>query len=329
MSLLAARRARALPRLTPGAYRRVTLVAAVLVAVIIVTGGAVRLTQSGLGCPAWPNCSTGRLTPRAASDSHAMVEFVNRVFTLLVSLAVAAAVLGSFARVPRRRDLTWLSVGLVLGVVGQIVLGGITVLTDLNPVAVMSHFLLSIAVLGDAVVLHVRAGCPDGASLGPAVRPPVLRMGWLLVAVAAVVVVTGTVVTNTGPHAGDRRAHRFDLYLPSVARVHGSSVMVFLGLVLLTLWLATRDGVVSPRMARRLTALLAVLVAQAGVGYWQYFTGVPPLLVGVHIAGATAVWSATLAVLLGCYQPRVVTERADTADRVGGVARRGDVLAST
>src|SRR5438309_109390 len=136
-----------LPRLSPAAFRQITLVAAVLLAVIIVTGAAVRLTDSGLGCPAWPNCAAGRLTPHSASDSHAMVEFVNRVFTGLVSVVVIVAVLGSLLRDPRRRDLVWLSLGLVGGVVAQAVLGGLTVLFDLAPPFVMAHFLVSIALL--------------------------------------------------------------------------------------------------------------------------------------------------------------------------------------
>src|SRR6185503_1224576 len=121
------------PHLSPEAYRRITLVAAILLAIIIVTGGAVRLTDSGLGCPSWPNCSAGRLTPHSASDYSAMVEFVNRLFTGLVSIAVIVAVLGSLVRTPRRRDLVWLSVGLVAGVFAQAVLGGLTVLFEIPP----------------------------------------------------------------------------------------------------------------------------------------------------------------------------------------------------
>ena len=151
----------ALPRLSPKAYHRITLVALVLLGAIIVTGAAVRLTGSGLGCSDWPTCEQGRLV--APLELHPMVEFVNRVFTGLVSVAVILAVLGALVRAPRRRDLTWLALGLVAGVVGQIVLGGITVLTDLHPAAVQSHFVLSIA--------H-RVGCSRAAPAGRrAARP--------------------------------------------------------------------------------------------------------------------------------------------------------------
>ena len=131
-----------------------------MLAAIVVSGAAVRLTGSGLGCPDWPNCDDGRLV--APIEKHALVEFTNRTITGLVSVAVILAVLGSIWRVPRRRDLIWLSWGLVAGVVAQIVLGGVTVLVDLSPPFVMAHFLLSMALLADAVVLHDRASQPDG-----------------------------------------------------------------------------------------------------------------------------------------------------------------------
>jgi len=285
------------PTISPRTYRRITLVAAILLGIIIVTGAAVRLTQSGLGCPRWPNCSTGRLTPRSASDYHAMVEFVNRTFTGILSVAVIVAVLGSIWRVPRRRDLTWLSWGLVAFVVGQIVLGGVVVLLDLAPWAVMWHFLLSTAALAGAIVLYHRAGRPDDAIVGRPVDDTVLTMGRVLVGVATLVLVTGSVVTNTGPHAGDRKAKRFDFTLLSVARLHGITVMVFLTLVVATIWIAYRRGVL-PRLQGHLTVLLVAVVVQGAIGYIQYFNGVPPLLVGFHIVGAVVVWSATISFAL-------------------------------
>ncbi len=291
--------------LSPSAYRRITLVAAILIAIIIVTGAAVRLTNSGLGCPTWPNCATGRLVAHEASSVHQKIESANRMFTGLVSIAVIAAVLGAFRRRPRRRDLLWLSVGLVAGVVGQIVLGGITVLVDLHPAAVMSHFLLSMLLLADAVVLYHRAGIPDGSTDRRAVGSGLVNSGRFLVALVTLVVVTGTIVTNTGPHAGDKAAKRFDFYLPAVARVHGTTVMIFLAAVLGFLYVAHRSGALA-RLQRAITVLLVLLVAQAGIGYTQYFTGVPPLLVGIHVAGAAAVFTATLALYLRMFDPVAV-----------------------
>jgi heme a synthase len=306
--------------LSPTQYRRVTVVAALLLASIIVTGSAVRLTGSGLGCPDWPNCEPGRLTPYAANDFHAMVEFVNRMVTGLVSLAVIVAVLGSIVRTPRRRDLVLLSLGLVAGVVVQIVLGKLVVEKLLSPPWVMSHFLVSMALLANALVLCRRAGQPDASFARrrvPIASPPVVWMSRVLVAIAAVVVVTGTVVTGAGPHSGDvpgtsQRATRLELHIPDVARVHGTAAMVLLALVLVTL------GVVYTTRApnavvRRLGVLLAVLVAQAGVGYAQYFNGIPALLVGIHVAGATALWAATVWFALG------VTERPAPAERMADV----------
>jgi cytochrome c oxidase assembly protein subunit 15 len=287
-----------LPRLSPAAYQRITLVAALLLAVIIVTGGAVRLTGSGLGCPDWPSCEPGSLTPHKASDVNAMVEFVNRMFTGLVSLAVVIAVLGSLLRVPRRRDLVWLSVGLVVGVFAQAVLGGLTVLFELQPQFVMAHFLVSLALLTNALVLYRRAGDPDGVPAQPTTAPVVRTLGRALLVVAAIVVTTGTIVTATGPHGGDEDAKRFAFDIRVVARIHGTSVIVFLVLVLATLWVLRRTH--APRdVQQRLGVLLVVTLAQAGIGYAQYLTGIPALLVGFHLAGATAVWSAVVWFYLG------------------------------
>lgn len=286
-----------LPVLSPAAYRRVTLAAVVALAFIVVTGAAVRLTGSGLGCPDWPTCADDRLV--APLEYHAMVEFVNRTVTGVVSVAVILAVLGSLRRLPRRMDLTWLSLGLVAGVVGQIVLGGLTVLFELKPGFVMAHFLLSMVLIANAVVLHERAGRPDTGDPHRA-RPPAVvdrdvgRLGSLAVVAAGMVLFLGTVVTSSGPHGGDENAERLNLAVPDVARAHGASVVLFLGLMLVTLW-RLRSGPAAPaHVMRRGEVVLAVAVAQAALGYAQYFNGVPALLVGFHVAGAVAVWIATL-----------------------------------
>jgi cytochrome c oxidase assembly protein subunit 15 len=268
----------------------VTLFALVALAFIIVTGGAVRLTGSGLGCPDWPTCASDRVV--APWEYHAMVEFANRTITGLVSVAVMLAVLGSLLRVPRRRDLVWLSVGLVAGVIGQIVLGGLTVLFELRPGFVMSHFLLSMVLLADAVVLHHRAGRPAGPTR-PVVGTDLVALGRLEVAAAGLVIFLGTVVTSSGPHGGDARAPRLPFLPADVTRLHGIAVTLFLAVTLVTLW-RLRQRKSPPELFRRGEVLLAVLVAQGGLGYLQYFTGVPAVLVGFHIAGAAAVWVAVL-----------------------------------
>ncbi|MDP9071221.1 MAG: COX15/CtaA family protein [Actinomycetota bacterium] len=282
-------------RISPAAYRRITLVALLALAFIIVTGGAVRLTGSGLGCPDWPNCDEGRLV--APLEYHAMVEFVNRTVTGLVSLAVILAVLGSLLRQPRRRDLVWLSLGLVGGVIGQIVLGGLTVLFDLRPPFVMAHFLLSMLILWNAVTLHWRAGQPEGPRTAIVV-PEVRRLARLVLAMTAVVVVLGTVVTAAGPHGGDENVERLDVPLHQAARLHGTAVVVLLAMVVTTIVLVRRTAAPAP-VRRRGLVVLAVLLAQAAVGYVQYFTGVPVVLVAVHIAGAAAAWAAVVRFNLG------------------------------
>ena len=309
------------PHLSPEAYRRITLVAAIMLAIIIVTGASVRLTDSGLGCPSWPNCESGRLTPHSASDYNAMVEFVNRVFTGLVSISVIVAVLGSLVRTPRRRDLVWLSWGLVGGVFAQAVLGGLTVLFELKPGFVMAHFLVSIVLLTNAIVLYRRAGVPDALMTEPNARivtDRVVALGRALLVLASLVLVTGTVVTGAGPHSGGGEGDeitRIDLRIPDVARVHGTTVMVFLGVVLLTVFVAARDR--APRaVMHRLTALLIVLLAQAAVGYAQYLSDIPPLLVGIHVAGATAVWTATVWFHLGLFERRPVMAEARSSPPV-------------
>lgn len=298
---------RRLPRVSPVAYRRVTLAAQFLLAFIIVTGAAVRLTGSGLGCTDWPTCESGRVV--APLEYHPMIEFGNRLVTGAVSIVVVLAVLGSLLRVgPRRRDLVRLSLGLVAGVIGQIVLGGVTVLSHLWPPFVMSHFLLSMLILWCAVVLHHRAGEPDstaGEARAPVVDDTTWRLGRLLVVAAALVVFMGTVVTGTGPHpgsSGDQLVDRLPFSLHDVARIHGALVMAFLALVLVVIARLVRTG--APGHVRRQSELLLlVLVSQAGVGYAQYFLGVPALLVAVHVAGAVAVWAAVLRFSLGLSVP--------------------------
>jgi cytochrome c oxidase assembly protein subunit 15 len=312
-----------LPRLSPALYRRITLVAVIALGFIIVTGGAVRLTGSGLGCPDWPTCARDRLV--APWEYHAMVEFVNRTITGLVSVAVILAVLGSLVRRPRRRDLTWLSAGLVAGVIGQIVLGGLTVLFHLDPRLVMSHFLLSMVILADAVVLHHRAAQPDDGTPRPVVSPDLRRLGRLVVASAALTIFLGTVLTGSGPHGGDEEVDRLGLFVPDVARVHGISMIIFLALVLVTLWRLRQDGAPAA-LLRRGEVLLAVLVAQAVVGYVQYFTGVPVLLVGVHILGATLVWATVVSFFLG-FSTREIGPRP--AVPASGDGRPSELLPST
>lgn len=294
-------------QLSPSTYRRVCLFAVWALIFIIVTGAAVRLTGSGLGCKDWPTCSNNRVV--APWQYHDMIEFGNRVVTGLVSIAIMAAALASLFRRPRRKDLSLLAWGLVLGLVGEIILGGELVLNHLAPQLVMAHFMYSLVLLCDAVVLYHRAGFQDGAvdergraqPACPAVPvvPTELRvMGGLMVVAVSLVIFLGTVVTSTGPHGGDPTAPRFQYSLHDVARLHSSAVILFLGLTVVTLWRMMRAG--APHdVIRRGELLLAVLIVQGSVGYLQYFTGVPAWLVQIHVTLAALLWLVTLRFVLG------------------------------
>jgi cytochrome c oxidase assembly protein subunit 15 len=279
-----------LPRLSPRAYQRITLVALVALVFIIVTGAAVRLTGSGLGCSDWPTCEENSLV--APLEYHAMIEFVNRLITGLVSAAVIVAVLGSLIRQPRRRDLTWWSLGLVAGVIGQIALGALTVLFELRPPFVIAHFVLSIVLVWNAVVLHQRGRYASVASL-PVVAPKVRALSRVLIVAAAAVILTGTIVTGTGPHGGDEKVDRLSFSLEAVARVHSATVWIFLALTIVTLIILRKTGA-PESVDRHARLLVGAIIVQGAIGYIQYFTGVPPWLVILHVFGSVVIWVTVL-----------------------------------
>jgi heme a synthase len=283
--------------IAPSTYRRITTLALASLAIIVVSGAAVRLTGSGLGCTDWPACHDESFVSQG--EYHDSIEFLNRLFTGVVSVAVILAVLGSLRRSPRRRDLTWWSLGLVAGVLAQIVLGGLVVIFHLTPWLVIGHFLLSMVLVWNAVVLRNRAG-HDGSPAPPMVSDGTLRLGRVLVAGGIAAIVTGTLVTGSGPHGGDEDVERLPFLIHTVARVHGAVVMTFLALVLVMAWRLKQDGA-TDALWRRYTTLLVVLVAQAAIGYTQYLTDVPALLVGLHIVGATTLWITVLSFHLGLF----------------------------
>ncbi len=287
--------------ITPGEYRRICAVALGLLGVIVVTGAAVRLTGSGLGCNDWPRCNDQQLVD--IGTKHAAIEQINRLFTGLVAIAVILAVLGSLVRRPRRRDLTWLSIGLVGGVLAQIVLGGITVKVHLHPVAVQGHLLVSMILVANAVVLLVRSGQPDEGRRTASVVPRIQRrVRWIVIA-TALAIVAGTVVTGTGPHAGNEDARRFDLAITTVTRVHSIVVWVAVAAMVLLIWHLRRLPHDREVLDAAIYAWCIAAFAQGTVGYVQYFSGVPAALVAVHVAGATTLWAVT--VWLACSTSKV------------------------
>jgi cytochrome c oxidase assembly protein subunit 15 len=290
------------PTVSPSLSHRLNVLALVLTALIVVTGAAVRLTGSGLGCTNWPECSAGHLTP--AAQFHGLVEFGNRLVTVIITIAVAAAFLGSIFRAPRRRDLVWLSGGLVAGVLAQAVLGGIVVYTKLNPYVVMVHFFASMLLLVDAVVLVHRSSRDYTPGSGQLLVPrPLIRLYYGLLALLALVIGAGTATTGSGPHAGDAAgqqvAKRLPIALRDMAELHSSLALLLIG-VTLGLVVALHMGDVPERVRRSARILMGVMVAQAAVGYTQYFTHVPAVLVEVHIIGATALVIGAVQTFLTC-----------------------------
>ncbi|GAW48247.1 cytochrome oxidase assembly [Nocardioides sp. PD653] len=255
--------------------------------VLVVTGGVVRLTGSGLGCPTWPRCTDESFTPHGAYNMHSAIEFGNRLLTyVLVAVAVATFVA---AWQSGRRDLRRLALVMALGIPAQAVIGGITVLTDLNPWVVSLHLLCSLAIIGVGVLFLHRIDHP-----APAVPPrgPVVGLAWATFGAAWAVLYVGTVVTGSGPHAGDADSARNGLSPLQMSQLHADLVFLFVGLTLGLLFVTFATG--APAGTRRaVMVLLVVEVAQGAIGFVQYFTDLPIVLVGFHMLGAALV-SATV-----------------------------------
>ena len=254
---------------------------------LILTGGAVRLTGSGLGCPTWPECTPGSYTPvpnQAEGALHAWIEFGNRMLTfglVAISLIVLAHVLTT-----KRRDLRLLAAGQLLGILGQGVLGGITVLTDLHPLPVASHLLLSIILVAAAASLYDRREAP--VERIRQIDKLVSLLSISHIALSFLVIVLGTLVTGSGPHAGDEQARRFGFDIRTVSILHADAVIALFGLTL-ALAVALRANKV---ILKKIYIFTAIALAQGAIGYIQYFTGIPEILVAAHLLGATLVWIA-------------------------------------
>ena len=307
--------------ISPATFRILAAIALGLLCTIVVTGAAVRLTGSGLGCSDWPNCEPGNFV--SVANPNQAIEQINRMFTGLVSVSVIAAVLGSLRRRPYRRDLVWWSLGLVAGVVAQIVLGGITVLVGLHPAAVAGHFVVSMVLVANAVVLLRRSSQPEGPR-APMVGAAELWMARLAVVLGCGLIVTGPVVTGSGPHAGDAAAPRFGLAITTITRIHSLVMWCFLVVLVVLLVRVVRsthtDRAHAADIVRRGQWLLAVVVAQGAIGYTQYFLGIPPAIVLAHIAGATAVFATLVWFHLGLSAP-VGTPAVDLDAPDGTVGR--------
>ena len=256
-------------------------------AAIVVTGGAVRLTGSGLGCPTWPECTPGSYTPKpyqVEEQVKVWIEFGNRLLTFVLVLAAITVVLSVLGA--GRKDLRGLALGQILGIVGQGVLGGITVLTGLHPATVGAHFLLSIVLIAGAASLRAQRKSP---SVKIESDPLVKKIATAHIITTFIVLVLGTIVTGSGPHAGDATAPRFSFDLRTVAWLHADVVIALLGI---TFAFFVVQGT-SVDTKKRLKIFLAIALGQGLIGYVQWFTDLPEILVGFHLAGSTLVWIAS------------------------------------
>ncbi len=281
------------PVVSQRVFRRLTAATVAVTGAIVVTGGAVRLSGSGLGCPTWPNCAAGQLDA-AGLGLRGAIEFGNRVVTVAITVVVALTAVAAFRLSTPRRDLRLLGIGMIAGVVGNAVIGGVTVLTGLHPAWVAVHFLFNMCLLVVALLLHARAGRSVHSRPVRLAGPETRLLAAALVVVGAVVLFAGTLATGSGPHGGDPGAPRFGFApLDRVTAAHADAAMVLVGLVAATV-LVTRVTDV-PAAARARAAALAVVVAgQAALGFAQYLLDLPAVLVLAHIAGATLLWCLTL-----------------------------------
>lgn len=286
--------------LSAKSFRRVAAWAWALQALIVLSGAAVRLTEAGLGCEDWPRCNQDKLLPQW--EFHGLVEFGNRLISGLVAASAVVAVVAVYRLRPRRADLIPYAWGLVAGTAAQVVLGGITVLLHLHPIVVSVHFLLSMTLLWDAQTLYVRSGGGSDAVAagwqrsiaGPGGDPAMGRLARLQLGLATAVLVTGTLVTGTGPNSGDSRADRLRLDLTWVARVHSAVVWLMMAAVIVIALRLARRRSTDPAGFTAVRWMIIAIAAQGAIGYTQFALGVPAALVEVHILGAVVVWSLSI-----------------------------------
>ncbi|MFC4889763.1 COX15/CtaA family protein [Streptomyces beijiangensis] len=298
----------------PRTVRRAAMAALVMAVAIVVTGGAVRLTGSGLGCPTWPKCTDQSLTTTSAMGFHGIIEFSNRMLTYVLCAAVGWAIIAARAAEPWRRDLTRLGWAQFWVVMSNAVLGGVVVLVGLNPYTVAAHFLLSAALIAIAVVTwqRTREGSTEPR---PLVGRPVVQLTWLTVVAAGALIAVGTVVSGAGRHAGDSSdVERIPLDWTMIAQLHADLAWLVVALSV-ALWFVLKavDAPVGPR--RRARDLFLILMLQGVLGYIQYFTKTPEILVGLHMLGACLVWIGVLRVLLSLRErPTTDTEIPSQSD---------------
>lgn len=294
--------------------RRILITNLVLQVLIVVTGGLVRLTGSGLGCPTWPQCETGSFTPvvHDAMTFHPFIEFGNRLLSMVVGIVALVTVWAAWRWARDRTPMMGLALGIIGITVGQGVLGGITVLTGLHPTTVMAHFLVSMSLIALSTALVLRERQPDAVAQ-PVVPQIVRQLGAATGLVLAAVLLLGTVVTGSGPHSGDAEdPARFGFDPRTISWLHADAVMLFVGLVVAML-VATSLLSGAARSRGWWGAVMLISLAQGGVGYTQYLTGLPEILVLVHMLGAAALTISVTGGLMSLWsRDRVPAEPAPT-----------------
>ncbi|MGD6746191.1 COX15/CtaA family protein [Streptomyces sp. BH106] len=291
---------------TQRTVQRAAMSAVVMTVLIVCTGGAVRLTGSGLGCPTWPKCTDQSLTATSEMGFHGAIEFGNRMLTYVLCAAVGWAIIAARSQKPWRRPLTRLGWAQFWIVMGNAVLGGIVVLVGLNPYTVAAHFVLTTTLLTVAVVMWQRTREGDSEPR-PLVGKAIKQLVWALVAAAALLILVGTVVTGAGPHAGDSSdVHRMPLDWETVAKAHAVLAWIVVTLTF-ALWFVLKAVDAPKGPLHRTRDLFLILLAQGVIGYVQYFTDLPEVLVGLHMLGSALVWIGVLRVVLSLRE-RPVTE---------------------
>jgi cytochrome c oxidase assembly protein subunit 15 len=277
-------------KIAPKFLRRVANLMVITQSAIVITGASVRLTGSGLGCSTWPECTPGSYTPspdQPEAPLHAWIEFGNRLLTFVLFLN-ALVLMISILR--NRKELFGLGAIQILGILAQAVLGGITVLTGLNPATVAGHFMLSIILIAAALSLRQRiyGKSPSGLIVSKLTR----NLARALVLLTFVVLIAGTIVTGSGPHAGDSTAERFPLDARTVSWIHADLVIALIGvaIALLISILVGESGATREILGARIKVFLLASLVQGAIGYTQYFTGLPEVLVAFHILGSILVW---------------------------------------
>ena len=282
-----------------GLFRKILLANVFAQVGIVITGSLVRVTSSGLGCPTWPECVDGSITPTSDQTQawHKYVEFGNRLLTFILAIIAILVIVTVRKAAPSRKDLKLLSYGTIGGIFAQAILGGITVLTKLNPLTVGAHFLLSIALITIAFNLYYRSGEPGQTRMELTV-PAIFRKATKFhTALALLVIVVGTLVTGSGPHAGDAaKITRLPFDPRIISWFHADLVLLFIGFTI-GLIVAAKTINLPANVGKAATGVLHISLLQGLIGYVQYFSGLPWVIVALHIAGACLLWVASLRLL--------------------------------